>query len=125
MAPDQIAQVCHETNRAFCQVTGDNSQPAWEEAPDWQKRSAINGVIFHLNNPGAAPSRSHELWMEEKRREGWTYGPVKDPEKKEHPCFMPYDGLPPIQQAKDALFIGVVHALRSLADKAEPARPPS
>jgi hypothetical protein len=125
MSPDQIAKVCHETNRAYCQVTGDLSQPSWEDAPDWQKQSAISGVIFHLNNPGAPPSRSHELWLEQKRRDGWSYGPVKDPEKKEHPCFMPYDGLPPLQQVKDSLFIGVVDSLRILASKSEPAQAPA
>lgn len=125
MAPDQIAKVCHETNRAYCQVLGDFSQPAWEESPDWQKQSALSGVIFHLNNPGAPPSRSHELWLEQKRREGWKYGPTKNPETKEHPCFLPYEGLPASQQAKDALFIGVVDALRAQAEKPEPTRPPT
>jgi hypothetical protein len=37
---------------------------------------------------------------------------VKDAEKKEHPCFRPYDELPAEQKIKDALFIAVVHALR-------------
>jgi hypothetical protein len=114
---EQIAKVCHEANRAYCAGLGDLSQPSWEDAPDWQKDSAVNGVIFHLNNPGAPPSRSHELWLEQKRREGWNYGPEKDPEKKLHPCFLPYDGLPPAQQAKDRLFIAVVDSLRYLAAK--------
>lgn len=30
----QIAQVCHEVNRAYCQALGDDSQPAWDDAPD-------------------------------------------------------------------------------------------
>jgi hypothetical protein len=48
---DQIAQIAHEVNRAYCKATGDNSQMPWEEAPDWQIASAINGVMFHKNNP--------------------------------------------------------------------------
>lgn len=109
-----IAKVCHETNRAYCQAIGDNSQPPWEEAPDWQRTSAINGVEFHLNNPGSKPSHSHEEWLKEKEATGWKYGPVKDSAKKEHPCFVPYDALPEEQKAKDALFVGVVNALRAL-----------
>jgi hypothetical protein len=39
-AIDQVARVCHEANRAYCQTLGDNSQPAWDDAPEWQKDSA-------------------------------------------------------------------------------------
>jgi hypothetical protein len=109
-----IAMICHETNRAYCQRLGDNSQTPWGDAPQWQRDSAVNGVAFHLVNPGAPPSRSHEEWFKEKAATGWKYGPVKDPAKKEHPCFVPYEELPPEQKAKDALFIGVVNALRHL-----------
>lgn len=114
MTVEQIAEVCHETNRAYCATLGDNSQLPWAEAPEWQRTSAVNGVRFHLDNPNAKPSHSHESWLAEKEAGGWKYGPVKDPEKKEHPCFVPYEELPGEQKAKDALFIGVVHALRSM-----------
>jgi len=87
----QIAQVAHEINRAYCQAIGDMSQPLWEDAPKWQKESAISGVDFHLSNPDALPSHSHESWMRQKTEEGWKYGPAKDPEKKEHPCYVPYN----------------------------------
>ena len=116
MSPDQIAEVCHETNRAYCATFGDFSQPPWASAPEWQRHSAIKGVHFHLANPQASPAASHESWLEEKRRDGWKYGPVKNPEAKEHPCFVPFTGLPPQQQAKDKLFKGVVDALRELIE---------
>lgn len=107
-----IAHICHEANRAYCKTLGDASQPSWEDAPDWQKKSAINGVNFHLDNPGSSPSQSHENWLAEKTAAGWKYGPVKDPEKKEHPCCVPYDQLPVEQRRKDLLFIAVVEAMR-------------
>lgn len=43
--------------------------------------------------------------------DGWEYGPVKDPEAKEHPCLVPFSDLPREQQAKDFLFRAVVRAL--------------
>lgn len=108
-----IAMVCHETKRAYCAAIGDSSQPTWADAPDWQKESAIEGVRFHLNTLRAGriptPSESHEKWLAHKKQEGWKYGPVKDPEKKEHPCFVPYDELPWEQRLKDYLFAAVVH----------------
>lgn len=114
MTPIEIAKVCHETNRAFCQTLLDYSQPSWEEAPEWQRTSAINGVEFHLKNPNSEPSHSHEEWLKKKSATGWKYGPIKDPIKKEHPCFVPYNELPEPQKVKDALFIGVVNATRTL-----------
>lgn len=111
MTETDIARVCHEANRAYCLALGDASQPAWDDAPEWQRRSAVNGVRHATENPGAGPSASHESWLEEKRAAGWRYGPVKDPEKKEHPCFVPYGQLPAGQRRKDALFLAVVGAL--------------
>lgn len=108
MIVEDIARLCHEVNRAACAAFGDHSQPAWEDAPDWQRESAIKGVHFSLANPGAPPSASHDSWLEEKRSTGWKYGPVKDPEAKTHPCFVPYDELPPEQKLKDYLFQAVV-----------------
>ena len=111
LTTSEIARACHEVNRAYCNSIGDTSQPAWEDAPDWQRRSAIAGVEFTLANPDAKPSASHESWLAEKERDGWKYGPVKDPKKKEHPCFVPYDQLPAEQKSKDYLFQAVVRAL--------------
>ena len=84
------AQTTHEVNRAYCEALGDTSQPAWDDAPEWQRESAINGALFHYTNPDATPAASHGSWLAEKATAGWKYGPVKDPEKKEHPCFVPY-----------------------------------
>ncbi len=106
-----IAKVCHETNRAYCQTIGDNTQPTWEDAPKWQKQSAINGVKYHLENPNSKPEDSHNSWLKEKEQTGWKYGKVKDPEKKEHPCFVPYEQLPEEQKAKDKLFISIIRSL--------------
>lgn len=107
-----IARVAHEINRAYCASLGDTSQPAWEDAPEWQKTSALVGVDMHLAKPDATPEQSHESWLAQKLAEGWKYGPVKDAEKKEHPCCVPYAELPAEQKAKDYLFRSVVHALK-------------
>ena len=108
---EDIAKVCHEVNRAYCQSIGDDSQPAWNEAPEWQKQSVRVGIIFTLANPAAKPSDSHESWLAEKERDGWKYGSVKDPSKKEHPCFVPYDQLPVEQKTKDYLFQAIVRSI--------------
>ncbi len=106
-----IAKVCHEANRAYCELLDDFSQPMWVDAPDWQLESAVKGVEFHQANPDAGPSASHDEWLIVKEADGWKYGPIKDPAKKEHPCYVPYDELPEEQKLKDKLFISIVHAL--------------
>ncbi len=106
-----IARICHETNRAWCEAIGDHSQKPWDQAEDWQRESAIAGVKFALRNCLAPESAQHDAWMADKLRAGWRYGPVKDADKKEHPCILPFDQLPPEQQAKDKLFRGIVYAL--------------
>lgn len=109
MKNEDIAKVCHEANRAYCATLGE-AQPSWEEAPKWQRDSALKGVQFHLENPNASAAASHESWLAEKRGQGWTYGPIKNAEKKEHPCFVPFEALPIAQQLKDYLFRSTVHA---------------
>lgn len=111
--PISIARVCHEANRAYCLALGDTSQVPWDDAPEWQKASAIDGVEKHLASPnGLPPSASHDAWLAQKRQDGWKYGPAKDAEKREHPCFVPYEDLPEEQKRKDTLFGKVVEALR-------------
>lgn len=107
---NDVARIAHEVNRAYCASIGDDSQPDWEHAPQWQKDSAASGVRFHIDNPHAMASDSHMNWLRDKIKDGWTYGPVKDPEKKQHPCCVPYNQLPQEQQTKDYLFRAVVHA---------------
>lgn len=110
----EIAQVCHEANRAYCALLKDKSQLAWEDAPRWQKESATNGVVFHKQNPEAGPSHSHNSWLEEKKLTGWKYGPVKDEVRKEHPCIVPYEELPLEQRMKDYIFAAIVTAMTAL-----------
>lgn len=112
---DKIAEVAHEINRAYCQAIGDDSQLPWDNAPVWQRESARAGVDLHLMG-NFGPEASHLAWMKQKREDGWQYGPVKDPEKREHPCLVPFHELPREQQAKDYLFRAVVHSMAKLFD---------
>lgn len=106
---EEVARLCHEVNRAWCQIQGDDSQVPWEEAPQWQRESALAGVVAQVNNK-LTPRQQHEAWCDAKHADGWVYGPDKDPQAKTHPCLVPYERLPPAQRAKDHLFVAVVRA---------------
>lgn len=121
MTVEQIAQLAHETNRAYCAILGDDSQVPWSDAPEWQRDSAMNGVRLHLENPNAGPDDSHKSWYAEKEAAGWVFGPVKDATLKTHPCMVPYEQLPVEQQVKDYLFRGIVHACARTTEAATPA----
>lgn len=106
---EACARAAHEANRAYCIAIGDASQVSWDEAPDWQRVSCRKGAAGVL--AGNGPRESHAAWLKEKRETGWKYGPVKDPEKKEHPCFVAYDVLPESQKVKDSIFVATVRAV--------------
>jgi len=105
------ARAGHEMNRIYCEAHGDFTQAPWEAAPPWQQNSAMLGVLGALS--GNTPEQSHEGWLAEKTRTGWKYGPVKDAEQKEHPCFLPYAELPAAQQVKDHLYLSAVRAMHA------------
>lgn len=69
---ESIARVAHEVHRAYCEALGDHSQVPWEEAPEWQKSSVINGVKMHARDGNVMPEESHAAWMREKTAKDHT-----------------------------------------------------
>ncbi len=113
----QIARICHQTNKAFCESIEDFSQKDWDEAPEWQRDSAIKGVVFALHNPDAPASAQHDAWLADKVRDGWVFGTIKDPAKKQHPCCVEYAQLPADQKIKDYLFKAIVAAFLKASEE--------
>ncbi len=112
MTTNEVARICHEANKAYCETLNDLSQQPWDDAPEEIRNSAILGVEFHLENPDATPAASHISWYAQKEADGWVYGETKDFAAKTHPCMVPYEKLPEAQQVKDYLFKAVVDGLR-------------
>jgi hypothetical protein len=110
MKEDEIARLCHATNRALQIITGDPApSPEWDAAPSWQRLSAIEGVRHAV--AGQSPEQLHESWCAAKVADGWRFGAVKDADAKTHPCLVAYADLPAEQKAKDAVFHVIVTAL--------------
>lgn len=109
----KIAAACHEANRQYCRMLGDNSQVPWGRAPGWQQASAIDGVRGIVDGRVKTPADSHAQWMAEKLDQGWSYGPQKSEVAKTHPCLVPYAELPADQRKKDLIFFTLATALLS------------
>jgi len=103
-----LAQLAHEINRAYCSSLDDNSHFPWDKAPEWQRKSSCAGVAAILAGEITTPGDSHRSWLREKEKDGWHYGETKSPEKKEHPCFVPFEELSQTMKAKDYIFFAVV-----------------
>jgi hypothetical protein len=43
----------------------------------------------------------HDAWAAERIGQGWTFGPQRNDEKKEHPSLKPYDELPEAEKEVD------------------------
>ncbi len=43
----------------------------------------------------------HEVWARTRMEQGWTYGPVRDDARKQHPCLVPYAELPEEEKVYD------------------------
>jgi len=107
---EAIAQTVHEALRAWSVAHG-QKMPHWSRAPRWMKESTYESVEFVLAHPGADDIKQHDQWMEQKKRDGWVYGEIKDEKKKTHPMLVPFEQLPDMEKRKDSLLRAIVLAL--------------
>ena len=43
----------------------------------------------------------HEVWSQNRIKDGWKYGEVRNDERKETPCLVPYNELPESEKEYD------------------------
>jgi len=105
---EACARAAHEVNNVYNRAIGDTLSPAFDDLTEGQKGAAVEGARHTL--AGGSEEDSHRKWMEALLAEGWTLGPVKDPELKTHPNLVPYTELPNAQRIKDTLFQATVRS---------------
>ena len=44
---------------------------------------------------------THEVWSQNRINDGWSYGEIRDDQKKHHPCLIPYEELPESEKEYD------------------------
>lgn len=55
--------------------------------------------LIHLGEQIA--KNVHDVWADGRIKDGWTYGPVRNDENKQHPCLVPYEELPEEEKEYD------------------------
>ena len=108
---DAISRTVHEALRAWAGAHGQHDIPGWDEAPDWMHASTRESVLHAIEHTAPSGRTQHEQWVEQKKRDGWRHGPVKDSGAKTHPLMVPYDDLPEWERRKDALINALACAL--------------
>ncbi len=108
---EQIARVCHAALSAYRESLGQDPLPAWDAAPEWQRRSSREAVRFRLTHPDAPADAQHEQWRRDRLADGWRHGPVRDEAAKTNPMLVPYAELPDAERRKDLLVMAVVRSL--------------
>lgn len=46
-------------------------------------------------------AHNHDVWASQRIADGWTYGPQRNDQRREHPCLVPYDQLPDSEKEYD------------------------
>lgn len=60
----------------------------------------------------------HDVWAETRIRDGWSYGPTRNDERKEHPCLVAYEELPESEREYDRnTAIGTLKLIHKLGFK--------
>lgn len=115
---EDIARIAHEANRAICEAVNDRSQKPWDETPDNIRASTLGIVRECRSDPNYSPVTSHNRWLDDRERDGWVWGEVKDNFRKTNPAMVPFDVLPVEQRIKAFVFVGIVRAMLPNVPKA-------
>jgi hypothetical protein len=110
---DAIVAACHSAIWFQQLSQGDPSTPSPRLAnvPEWAAESTRDSVLAVL--AGATPEQLWEHWAAAKRADGWTYGEVKDPVAKTHPCLTAsYGELSASEHYKDRSYTGIIRLAR-------------
>lgn len=63
----------------------------------------------------AIAENAHEVWAAARKKEGWTYGKVRDDEHRKHPDLIPYSALPDSEKEYDRIMaLNTIKLVRKL-----------
>jgi ryanodine receptor 2 len=72
---------------------------SYEPDPIYTSKSVVTPDIVELTELLA--KNSHDVWAQQRIKDGWKFGAKRDDAKKEHPCLVPYEDLPESEKQYD------------------------
>lgn len=78
--------------------------------------SLIAGTRIALENPDMTAEDNHNIWVETKKSQGYTYGTELSVSKKTHPSMVPFSELTDVEKRKDDMDILMVKLANKLFD---------
>jgi len=111
---EQRARFVYEAARLQAQAVNAPIVPEPWEARDEKFRANMIEVVGRQCGPmrSGSPAEMHGGWVQAYIDMGWTYGEVRDVEKKTHPDMVPFDQLEQREQDKDAVFLALCEIAR-------------
>lgn len=110
-----IARAAHTANLLFSEFHPMDVSVAdgrtWDEHSEQERQESVDYISYLIKNPLLDGREAHDAWMVKKQEAGWKFGRVKNNEKKEHPCMVPYNQLNAYDMFKDDLYVAVITPL--------------
>jgi hypothetical protein len=72
-------------------VYDSDSTDTYEPEPIDTSEVQLDREVLELTETLA--KNTHEMWAQERKAEGWTYGGERDDAEKKHPSLVPYEEL--------------------------------
>jgi len=82
-------------------VTNTQDKFVYEPQPIDVEDETLNADLIELGE--AIAENAHEVWAKQRRDQGWTYGPVRNDERKETPDMRPYSDLEETEKEYDRI----------------------
>ena len=97
----------YEAARCLNEATGAPINPEpWELRDAAFRKNMIKAVAKQCGmDRSDSPEQLHDEWVEAYGAMGWTYGPVRDAEKKTHPDMVGYWDLGIAERHKDRQYM--------------------
>ena len=115
-ASDFVVEACARVATDVYAAGLGGAWPSWDAATHPVRETARASVRAVFD--GTTPEQWHARWKAEKEAEGWTWGPERDDERKQHPNLRPYRELPEAQRELDRVFAAAARATRRVVEEA-------